>query len=142
MRCTWHAAVGLVVVLAANTTDTSCQPTAKACEVDTRGIRVEHGEVTDVITVICDPQPRTHRLDGWLEFRTEPGVKWQVAGVKRTSRTPPDAEGFALAVSAGHCIPGDYRTAWQATGIGPDPMGRAFNYSDGDAWGTPVDCEE
>jgi hypothetical protein len=37
----------LSVVLAAQATDTSCQPqtTLKACQVDTRGIRVEQGKV-------------------------------------------------------------------------------------------------
>jgi len=136
--------LALAVVLAVNTGDSSCQTatTAKACQIDTRGIRVENGLVTDVITVTCDPIPRTHRLDGWVEYRETSDEKWQMVGVKRTDHTRPDAEGFQMPVNGGHCVPGDYRTAWQATGIGPDPAERPFDYRDGDFWATTVDCEE
>ncbi|MGH3930688.1 MAG: hypothetical protein ACRDTF_12000 [Pseudonocardiaceae bacterium] len=81
-------------------------------------------------------------MDGWVEYRETPGEKWQVMGGKRTDHTRPDAEGFQMPVSAGHCVPGDYRTAWQATGIGPDPAERPFHYNDGDFWATTLDCEE
>ncbi|MGH3929511.1 MAG: hypothetical protein ACRDTF_05985, partial [Pseudonocardiaceae bacterium] len=118
----------------------SCAPASKACQIDTRGLRVEQGLVTDVIIATCDPQPRTHRLDGWIEYRTEPGGKWRRAGVKETDHRRPDVEGLRMPVSAGSCVPGDYRTAWQATGIGPGPSERSFNYTDGDVWATTLDC--
>lgn len=58
--------LALAVILAIQAGDTSCQTSAtpKACQIDTRGIRVEGGLVTDVITATCDPKPRTHRLAG------------------------------------------------------------------------------
>lgn len=137
-----HSLLAVAVVLASQAGDSSCQTTPKACQIDTRGIRVEQGIVTDVLTAICDPMPRTHRLDGWIEYRAVPGDQWRVVGSKRTDHTRPDAEGFQMPLSAGRCIPGDYRAAWQATGIGPDPGERPFNYTDGDVWATPLDCEE
>ncbi len=135
-----HTTLTVAVVLASGAG--SCQAAPKACQIDTRGIRVESGVVTDVITATCDPKPRTHRLDGWIEYHPTPGEPWRVAGSKRTDFTRPDLEGFRMWLDAGRCIPGDYRTAWQATGIGPDPAERPFNYTDGDYWATTLDCEE
>lgn len=88
--------------------DSSCSPTPKACWIDTRGIRVEQGLVTDVITATCDPKPRTHRLDGWIEYRPKLGETWRIAGPKRVDHERPDAEGFQMRVDGGRCIPGDY----------------------------------
>lgn len=90
----------------------------------------------------CDPTPRTHRLDGWIEYRTGAGKQWQILGLKRPDHRRPDAGGIRVPVEAGRCVPGDYRTAWQATGIGPDPAERPFNYHDHDVWATRLDCEE
>lgn len=133
----------LTVILATQAGDGSCQAaTPKACWIDTRGVRVENRLVTDVITATCDPTPRTHRLDGWIEYRRSPGEEWRLTTDKQTKRTPPDAQGLQLPVSAGRCAPGDYRTAWQATGIGPGLDERPFDYSDGDFWATTLDCKE
>lgn len=132
----------LGVVLAMQAGDGACSPTPKACWIDTRGLRVEDTVVTDVITATCDPTPHTHRLDGWIEYRAEPGDRWRMVGDKRTNRTLPDAKGFGMRVDAGRCTPGHYRTAWQVTGIGPGLDERPFNYSDGDVWSTRLDCEE
>ena len=137
-----RSTLAALLVLASQAGDSGCEPTVKACEIDTRGIRVEHGLVTDVITATCDPQPLTHRLDGWLEYRPAPGDDWLRAGARRTSHTRPDAEGFAMPVNAGRCVPGQYRAAWQATGTGPHPGELPFNYTGGDVWGTTLDCEE
>lgn len=101
---------------------------------------MERGLVTDVITATCDPKPRTHRLDGWLEYRAGPGEEWRRAGGRETSFTRPDVAGFPMRVEARQCVAGQYRAAWQATGTGPDPGERPFNYLDGDFWGTEVDC--
>lgn len=95
--------LALALVLATQAGDSSCAPVPKACQIDTRGIRVEQGLVTDVITAICDPQPRTHRLDGWMEYRTEPGGTWRRVGVKETDHRRPDAEGLTYA---------EYRRPW------------------------------
>lgn len=136
--------LALAVILATQTGDGGCQTSAtlKACQIDTRGVRVENGLVTDVITVICDPTPRTHRLDGWIEYRPDVGDQWRLLGSKRTDHTRPDAQGFGMRVEARRCTPGDYRTAWQATGIGPGLDERPFDYRDGDFWATTLDCEE
>lgn len=131
----------LAVVLAMQAGDSSCEPSTKACQIDTRGIRVEDGVVTDVITATCNPPPRTHRLDGWIEYRADVGEPWRILGRKRTERVVPDAEGFPMRVQGGRCVPGVYRTAWQATGVGPNDE-RPFNFSDGDVFSTTLDCEE
>src|ERR1051326_8109520 len=138
-----HAVLASLLILASQVGDASCgDTTTKACWIDTRGVRVERGLVTDVITATCDPRPRTHRLDGWLEYRTGPGEQGRRAGDKETGFTRPDAEGFSMRVESRQCVPGQYRAAWQATGTGPDQIGRAHVRTPATFWGTEVDCRE
>lgn len=42
--------LALGVVLAMQAADSSCAPVPKACQIGTRGIRAEQGQITDVIT--------------------------------------------------------------------------------------------
>lgn len=133
--------LAVVLVLAMQAGDSSCAPAVKDCQIDTRGIRVEVGLVTDVLTATCDVRPRSHRLDGWLEYRSPDGDTWVRRGEVFTSHTRPGPEGSQLRVNGGLCVPGDWRAAWQATGIGPGLDERSFDYRDGDVWPTPLDCE-
>lgn len=131
----------VVVVLATQAGDGGCQAVPWACDADTRGIRVENAVVTDEVSVTCtDPKPRTHRLDAWIDYRPENG-DWRRAGEKKTTHDRPDPK-TKLTISAWECAPGDYRAAWQVTGIAGDPGETPFNRTDWDAWGTPVAAQE
>ncbi|MGH3913612.1 MAG: hypothetical protein ACRDTC_09395, partial [Pseudonocardiaceae bacterium] len=75
--------VGVILVLAAQAGDGGYEPSAKACQIDTRGIRVVDGMVTDVVIVTCNPPPSTHRLDRWIEYRPDVGEQWRRVSAKK-----------------------------------------------------------
>ncbi|HEU0090083.1 MAG TPA: hypothetical protein VFQ77_20930 [Pseudonocardiaceae bacterium] len=115
-----------VIVLAATTTISQCG-TAPACGVSLRGLTIEKGLVTDVLTVTCNPRPQEHLLQYWLDYKG-PGDEYS----RRTPRALseyriPGPKGFSRTVSA-PCVKGYYRTHYTATGTGPD--GIPFDFED------------
>lgn len=130
----------LLLVLAAQTGDASCNVTPKSCSVDTRGVQVEHGHVTDILTATCDQKPLTHRLEGWLIYRADPDQKYRRVGDPEVIRDRPDQWGVHLFLDAGPCVPGDYKAKWQANGLAQGE--KPFSYIDEDYWPTHIDCTE
>lgn len=138
-----HAVAAAAVVLASQAGDASCNVTPWACREDTRGIRVEQGVVTDVITVTCDePRPRTHTLDAWIEYSSDSDEKWRRAGEVETTSAIPDADGLPLHIEAWECVSGQYRAAWRVNGTSGDPGETLFSRKGGDWSGTPVSADE
>lgn len=112
-----------------------------ACQIDTRGIEKEGTAVTDVLTARCDPSPKSHTLEGWLEYRKD-GGDW-VPNESALEFTVPDAEGVTLRLVE-RCRTGDWRAAWKTYGVGPPAPdgapGRWFSHKDRDFFSTPVEC--
>lgn len=119
----------VTMILATNAGDTACQGTGMSygspCQLDTRGIRVEQGQVVDVVTVRCNPTPGAFRASVRLEYSDNAGEPWDPLHPPRTIRTVPDAEGFSMGVTGGACRPGYWRTAWRLRGV--DDMGHEFD---------------
>lgn len=125
MRRTMLAAL---VVLASNAGDQSCEAAGGYdCHVETRGLEVEAGRVTDVVTNSCAAgrEPRSQTFLAWIETRRNSSDKWLVASRSGVSYGLPDpAEPHHL--RDGRCQPDiEYGTAWRAQGT--DHNGVAFD---------------
>jgi hypothetical protein len=108
-----------------------------ACQIDTRGIEKERNAVTDVLTARCDPSPKSHTLEGWLEYRKD-GGDW-VPHESKLQPTVPDAEGVTLRLVE-PCATGRWRARWKTYGVGPPPASKWWNEEDGDFFSTYVEC--
>lgn len=124
------------VILATTSTTSECgTDLPKSCTVLFRGLKVENGQVTDVLRPVCDPQhlPQRHKIHAWIEHKPF-GGDWKQVG-RRTPLvlTIPDGEGFAIEVSA-TCEEGAYRSGYEAIGRGEalpgNPSGNPFKDQD------------
>jgi hypothetical protein len=84
MRKALHA-TALVLVLAAQATSGGCQDTGTlgySCHVETRGLEIENGYVTDVVRNWCEPglEPKRQMFSVWIETRRGPGDGWLLTG--------------------------------------------------------------
>lgn len=119
----------VTMIVAANAGDTACQGTGMSygspCQLDTRGIRVEQGQVIDVVTVRCHPPPGAFRAPVRLEYSDSGAEPWDPLHPPRVLRTVPDAECYSARVTGGACKPGYWRTAWRLRGV--DDAGHEFD---------------
>lgn len=126
-------ALALAVVLAAATTTSECgAELEKACTVLFRGLEIENGQVTDVLTPICDVPPQTHKINAWIEYKNI--GEWSPLGPRSVlALTIPDKTGFPIKVTA-PCLEGAYRSGYHVTGRGPalpdNPRGKPFEDQD------------
>lgn len=135
-------AAAAVTVLAASAGDGSCGDagTPKACQIDTRGIRVEHRLVADLVTARCDPKPLKHIFEVWLEYRGSSGEPWIDGGPHQFGRTIPDAAGYTLRAEGHTCVAGQWRTHWHAYGYSSANI--RFDVTDHDMFATPISAKD
>ncbi|MGQ0779403.1 MAG: hypothetical protein ACT4NY_34140 [Pseudonocardiales bacterium] len=124
------------VILATTGTTSECgAELPKSCTVLFRGLKVESGQITDVLRPVCDPEhlPQNHKIHAWIEHKAF-GGEWKQA----SGRTPivfdiPDEEGFDIKVST-KCKEGAYRSGYEAIGRGPalpdNPSDNPFKHQD------------
>lgn len=117
------------------------------CDVLYRGIKVEHGTVTDVVHPVCDRRPEWHVLHAWIEYKRI-GEYSRLSQRDAVTRDIPDQSGFSVPVSVPDCVEGWYRTAAHVEGAGPAseqyPKGIPFDrtlYS-AHTYLTVDDCQE
>lgn len=134
----------LLLVLAAQTGDSSCQGDATRsvaynCHVDARGLRNENGVVVDLVSHWCDPAPRTEKFMVWIEARPGPLRDSEPVGRMSMQLMPPElGRTVQTRVNGGRCQPDvEYATAWSATGA--DSTGVPFEAGSGNdlywTWG-------
>lgn len=123
---TMHRAVhvtALLLVLAAQTASGGCQDTGApgySCHVSTRGLQVENGRVTDVVTNWCEAGlgPQRQTFITWIETRRHRADDWLVASRSGVSDGIPGPTGQTHDLRDGRCQPDiEYGTAWRAHGI-------------------------
>lgn len=136
------------VILATTSTTSECDPPApKACSVSLRGLQVENGMVTDIVTPTCkkDKLPLRHVIEVYLDYRG-PGDEFTPLSPKHIVKPGiPDEKGFDINVT-GECVKGYYRTHYHVSGKGPPlddgPGGSIpFEYED-TGWPTFFDVED
>ncbi|MGH4014191.1 MAG: hypothetical protein ACRDSL_09740 [Pseudonocardiaceae bacterium] len=127
-----NLAIAAVILATTSTTSECGAELEKACTVLFRGLEIENGRVTDVLTPVCDPKPQIHKIQAWIEYKNI--GEWSPLGRRSPlAFTIPDKTGFPIKVTA-PCLEGAYRSGYEVTGRGaalPDnPSGIPFKDKD------------
>lgn len=141
----------LVLALAAQAGNGGCEVHVlpQACDVKFRGIQVDQGYVTDVVTPVCDEPPQRHLLHAWIEYRRV--GEYARLGRQRDGVTDdlPDREGKTkVTLTVRDCVEGWYRSAAHVEGVGPVsseyPQGLRFDavFHGASEYLSVADCEE
>lgn len=127
----WTATLPVVLVLAVQAGDGGCQDAGTpgySCHVVERGLRVEHGHVTDELRNWCEVGlgPLSQTFVAWIQARRNPGDRWLVSGRSSPSDLVPDLDGVTHDLDAGRCQTDiEYSAAWRARGV--DRNGAPFD---------------
>lgn len=112
-------ALTVAIIATASTTSKCGPPLSKACSVALRGLQVENGLVTDVVTPTCDNDrlPLSHVIEVYLDYRG-PGDEFMPLNPRHIVKPGvPDEKGFDIVVT-GECVKGYYRTHYHVSGKG------------------------